>query len=248
MFGYIYITTNKINGKIYIGQHKGAYNENYFGSGKYICMAVEKYGKENFENHIIEWCETPEKMDEREIYWIKKYDCTAKSKTGYNIAEGGQGNILKYATDEHLISFKKNVSNGIKEWHKNMTNERKAEISLSLKRAAKTRKRRIYACKEKHHLYGKRRSKEERVNISIGNKNAYKKNPQLLEDLKKKVTVIYKGIEYNFDSRTECEKWFLENMNLNVYYWMRGKIFEKYKNDVKYVKVGDKIKVDNRGV
>ena len=45
MYGYIYKTTNLINGKIYIGQHKSEeYDSSYYGSGKLIRRAIEKYG------------------------------------------------------------------------------------------------------------------------------------------------------------------------------------------------------------
>lgn len=92
MFGYIYKTTNKVDGKIYIGQKKSnMFLKNaYHGSGLYLLRAVEKYGKENFETHLIEWCETKEKLDERERYWIKTLN-TRDPNIGYNIAEGGEG-------------------------------------------------------------------------------------------------------------------------------------------------------------
>lgn len=38
----IYKITNKINGKIYIGQHRGN-NPFYFGSGKILRKAILKY-------------------------------------------------------------------------------------------------------------------------------------------------------------------------------------------------------------
>jgi hypothetical protein len=47
-YGYIYKTTNLINGKIYIGQHKGCLSSHYIGSGKLIRWAINKYGKRNF--------------------------------------------------------------------------------------------------------------------------------------------------------------------------------------------------------
>ena len=43
---YIYLTTNLINGKQYIGQHKGELNDSYLGSGTNISKAINKYGKE----------------------------------------------------------------------------------------------------------------------------------------------------------------------------------------------------------
>ena len=57
MYGYIYKTTNLINGKIYVGQHKCSKNsidESYIGSGIYLKHAIEYYGKNNFKCEILE--------------------------------------------------------------------------------------------------------------------------------------------------------------------------------------------------
>ena len=50
-----------------------------------IYSAILKYGLDNFEKVIIENC-SPDKLDEREIFWIKEYDCV---NNGYNITKGG---------------------------------------------------------------------------------------------------------------------------------------------------------------
>ena len=42
--GYIYLTTNLINNKRYIGMTTKN-DSNYFGSGKLIKWAIKKYGK-----------------------------------------------------------------------------------------------------------------------------------------------------------------------------------------------------------
>lgn len=101
LYGYIYITTNKINGKIYIGQHKSKeYDEKYLGSGKYLRRAIQKYGKENFENRIIEWCKDKQELCEKEKYWIRKYG-TLDNEIGYNITPGGEfGDITAGMTEE----------------------------------------------------------------------------------------------------------------------------------------------------
>lgn len=85
---YIYLTTNNINGKQYIGQHKGKPNDNYYGSGTTIIKALEKYGKENFSKTILCFCETREEADEQEKFFIQKYDAV-NSNNFYNNAEGG---------------------------------------------------------------------------------------------------------------------------------------------------------------
>ncbi len=87
---YIYKTTNKLNGKIYIGLSKYAPHENpeYLGSGFLLKKAVECYGRENFIKTIIEECNTPEHLMERERYWISTLKSNVRG-VGYNICEGG---------------------------------------------------------------------------------------------------------------------------------------------------------------
>lgn len=87
---YIYLTTNKINNKKYIGQHKGSPTDNYFGSGTTILKAIAKYGKENFTKEILCFCETREEADQKEKEYIQLYNAV-ESKDFYNNAEGGAG-------------------------------------------------------------------------------------------------------------------------------------------------------------
>ena len=55
MYGYIYETTNLINGKKYIGKHKSnKFDTWYLGSGIVLKKAIKKYGRENFQTIIIE--------------------------------------------------------------------------------------------------------------------------------------------------------------------------------------------------
>jgi len=85
---YIYLTTNLIDGKKYIGQHAGSINDNYLGSGVLLTKAIEKYGKENFKKEILEICKK-EELDEKEKYYIKKYNAN-EDENFYNLSEGGQ--------------------------------------------------------------------------------------------------------------------------------------------------------------
>lgn len=102
-YGFIYITTNNINGKKYIGQksyHKSNW-KTYLGSGIHLKRAIDKYGKENFSREIIEECSTKEELDEREIYWISFYNAV-ESDLFYNIANGGDGGytVAGYSEEE----------------------------------------------------------------------------------------------------------------------------------------------------
>lgn len=85
--GIIYKTTNLVNGKIYIGQYSG-HNKKYLGSGKLLRLAIKKYGVDKFIREILEECDTC-LLNEKETYWIKKFNSFDKS-IGYNMTETGR--------------------------------------------------------------------------------------------------------------------------------------------------------------
>ena len=105
-YGYIYLTRNEINGKIYIGQHKSqCYDEKYYGSGKVLISAINKYGKENFSNKIIQIANSKFELDILEKAYIKIYN-SGNRDIGYNIAIGGEGgNLIEYKTEEEKINI-----------------------------------------------------------------------------------------------------------------------------------------------
>lgn len=88
----IYKTTNLINGKIYVGQDSKN-NPKYLGSGVIFLKAIKKYGKENFIKETIEYVNSFDELNDKEIYWIDKYNSTNK-EIGYNITSGGNNAVI----------------------------------------------------------------------------------------------------------------------------------------------------------
>lgn len=90
-YGYVFISTNLINNKKYIGRHKAkSFTNKYKGSGKLIREAFKKYGINNFSVELIEWCDSEDSLNERERYWISKYNAT-EDPNFYNLSNGGEG-------------------------------------------------------------------------------------------------------------------------------------------------------------
>ena len=81
----IYITTNLVNGKKYLGKDSKN-RESYLGSGKYLKAAIKKYGKNNFEKEIIEYCSNLDELNNREVFWLKKLQCKSDDNF-YNIID-----------------------------------------------------------------------------------------------------------------------------------------------------------------
>lgn len=94
MLGYVYKTTNLINKKIYIGQHRSQFfDDSYFGSGKLITSAIKKYGKESFSVEVLCECNSQDELDNAEMLYIKQYNST-DINVGYNITFGGQARFF----------------------------------------------------------------------------------------------------------------------------------------------------------
>lgn len=88
-YGFIYVTTNMINDKKYIGQK--IFNKiwnNYLGSGVYFLKAIKKYGRENFNREIIAIAYSKEELDNLEIEFIRNHNAV-ESDDYYNLVSGG---------------------------------------------------------------------------------------------------------------------------------------------------------------
>ena len=95
-YGYIYKTTNKINGKLYIGQKKGEFDETYLGSGIALQHAINKYGRNNFIVESLEYANTKVILNTFEKEYIKLYRSILGKDFLYNIANGGDGGFTKF--------------------------------------------------------------------------------------------------------------------------------------------------------
>jgi len=92
-YGFVYITTNIINGKKYIGQKKYIKGwECYLGSGVHLKRAIKIYGKENFKIETLKVAYSKLELDTLEIEFIKEYNAV-KDSNYYNISIGGDGGI-----------------------------------------------------------------------------------------------------------------------------------------------------------
>ena len=95
----VYIHRNKINNKVYIGitnnvkrrwRCEGIEYKPSKENTSSFWNAIQKYGFDKFEHIILECNLSQREAEEKEKYYIKKYDSANKDK-GYNIALGGNG-------------------------------------------------------------------------------------------------------------------------------------------------------------
>ena len=149
----VYITTNLINGKKYIGSDSNN-NPSYYGSGVSLIKSIKKYGKENFKKEILAETDDYSLMRELEEYYIYYYSAS-KSPLFYNRSDKGVG---QGCGDMHW------------NYGKTLSPETRAKISAATKgktRSPETRAKMSAALKgENHPFYGKSHTPEARAKMS----------------------------------------------------------------------------------
>jgi len=139
----IYTITNKVNGKVYVGQavdiparwrsHRCELRNGKHGN-PHLQNAWRKYGEENFEFSVLESVPV-DKLNDAEIAWIKRLNTF---RNGYNLTTGGGGQTGRLLTDEqkrHLSEINmgaKNPNYGLKR-----SEETRRKMSMSMRHKRK---------------------------------------------------------------------------------------------------------------
>ena len=214
--GYIYLRTNRINGKKYVGQatdlevrQRTWNNLNQPYAGTLINRARAKYGIEAFGFEILKECED-EELDYWEKYYIKELN--TKVPYGYNMTDGGGGMSGFTISDEtrkklseahrgkkhymygkhHSDETRKKISESHKGKHRSDETKKKlSEWNKGKKLSEETRIKMSESRKgEKHWLYGKHHTEETRKKLSDAHKGktAWNKGKKHSEETRKKIS------------------------------------------------------------
>jgi len=141
-YHFIYITTNTLNGRYYIGVHStDNLDDGYKGSGKLLKQAFKKYGKKNFTTKPIQFYTSKTLAEQWEEYIVD--ETFIQFEDNYNLTTGGG---LIYHTKEIKAKISAYASGRIfsSEARKNMGASR-----IGLKHSEETKKKMSEANKGK---------------------------------------------------------------------------------------------------
>ena len=225
-YHYVYIITNKINHKFYIGKHStDDLDDGYMGSGTAINKAIQKYGIENFSKRILCFCDSAEDAYKVEEFLvtdnlIKRDDC-------YNMMVGGVGGSIKGKHWKLTNETKKRISEALKGkyigeknplYGRHHTEETKQKMRESSKNKTEE-----YRLKLTQSLKGHKVSDETRVKISEtlknnGIHNTKGKHWKVSEEGKRNMGNAHKGKYHSEETKqkmSEARKAYWENKKKN---------------------------------
>lgn len=248
-YGYIYLTTNLVNNKKYIGQHKGKPNDSYLGSGIHIKQAIKKYGKENFKKEVLEYANSQEELNELEIKIIALHNAV-EDKNYYNVAIGGytpvvvggmKGKKHTEETKQKLRELNMGENNPMfgkyGELNPNYGSQHSEETK---KKISETRIEKGVAKGENNPMYGKKHSEESRRKMSDSLKGR-----EMSEETRLKISYTLKEQYTNGQRNNGAEK-----LQKPVYCITTGEKFKSAKEGAKKygIKSHDTISKCCRGV
>lgn len=136
----IYLITNLINNKQYVGQTTGKLSKRisaHFRLNKSaISNSIHKYGKENFKIEVLEETECLDTLNYLENYYIKQLNTMAPF--GYNLHTGGNNHIASEQTRLKISKSKKGKPNSkLKNVKKSEEHKQKLRIAKLGKKQTK---------------------------------------------------------------------------------------------------------------
>lgn len=114
----IYKITNRINGKVYIGQTTRTLNERWKehcsdsrNRTKKMALhkAIQKYGKEHFTVEQIDVACDQSELNYKEMHWIA--ECNSIIPNGYNLTSGGEHPVFSEETRRKISEANKGEKN-----------------------------------------------------------------------------------------------------------------------------------------
>lgn len=108
--GFVYEWTNLINGKKYIGAHRGTIDDGYKGSGKIFKNALRKHGIQNFSREILFYVFDADKIKEIESHYLETLNC-ASDERYYNLVTNFQYANKKFKVFEKEALRKRMIDN-----------------------------------------------------------------------------------------------------------------------------------------
>jgi group I intron endonuclease len=172
--GCIYKITNKINNKIYIGQTIRTLNKRIDEYKKtlkkgilfndYLHKAFQKYGFDSFLFTVIEDIDSIDELNEKEIFYIKKYNSNHRA-FGYNIQPGGRNAKLSEETKKKMSLSRKGKKQN-ENWVKNRIAEKGSTNAKKYGKPKTDEEKKYLSENSPKHWSGKKRSEETKKKIS----------------------------------------------------------------------------------
>jgi group I intron endonuclease len=203
----IYKIQNKLNGKVYIGKTEKTIKERWKKHkqlakrkiNRVLYDAINKYGPDCFTVCEIDKANSIEELNQKEKYWIQKYNSTNRT-FGYNMQDGGTGGIQP-------IEIRKKAGKKISITNRGriVSKETREKISLAhvgMKHSEETKRKLSEYCikigrkppicnhsGKNHPMFGKTHSTESKIKISAARKGKtyseiFKNNNEKIERLK----------------------------------------------------------------
>jgi group I intron endonuclease len=191
---FIYLITNIITGKYYVGQTtrtvqvrwKKHIHEAKTNNKKYLSRAIQKYGSDNFRVDVL--CKCPDKraLNDCEKFFIKMLG-SSKPSFGYNMTLGGEGLVVTEELRERLRLLKIGKPKGPRS-EEHRANLSKSHLGLKMSEESKVKNRDAHFGKKLGPMPQQTKDKISKANKG---KTPWSKTPE--ESRKKRIVSLKKA-------------------------------------------------------